>query len=99
MGFGFRNISPVIPIGFEKMSIDRYQFVISQVREARPTHFEGADGSVGQSRPESFEFVAEKAQVEGGVMGHKDAVPDEGRQCRKDFLRRRCPMSISSAMP
>jgi hypothetical protein len=80
-----------LPVYTNKVPIDGLQFVIPQVREAAPAHFEGADMPLGKSFSQQFVFVAEETNIKLCVMRHKDAVPDEGVQRREDFFRRRLP--------
>jgi hypothetical protein len=49
-----------IPAYTNKMPIDGLQFVIPQVREAAPAHFESAKISVIQSHIQTFKLMPEK---------------------------------------
>ncbi len=77
-------------VGLRKeVQVNRLQCVAPQAREAPPAYLQRAEAAVREANPEAGELVAEKADVEWGVVGHEDAVPDEPSKKGQGLLRRR----------
>jgi hypothetical protein len=82
----------VLPVeaGLRKeVQVDRFQRAVDQAGEAEAAHLQRTDVPVGKAHFQPGELVAEKADVEGGVVCHQDAVGNEGAEAREGLLRRR----------
>ena len=71
----------------KEVQINRLQGAVRQAGEAEAAHLQRADVPVREAHLQPGELVAEKADVEGGVVGHQDAVCNEGAEERENLLR------------
>ena len=71
----------------EEVQVDRLQGTIDQAGEAEAAYLQRADVPVGKAHLQPGELVAEKANVEGGVVGHQNTVRNEGAEEWQDLLR------------
>lgn len=75
----------------EEVEVDGFQGVVRKAGETAPAELQRTEVRVGEAHPQPGEFVAEEADVEGGVVGDQNALPDELVKQGKDLLRRRLP--------
>jgi hypothetical protein len=57
----------------EQVEVDCFQGVVGQSREAEAAHLQRTEMPVGKVHLESCKLMAEEADIEGGVVGDKDA--------------------------
>ena len=71
----------------EEVKIDRLQCVVGKSRETAAAHLQRADVWVGKAHFQPGELMAEKTDIEDGVVGDEDTAGDEIIKTREGLLR------------